>query len=45
MRQVLKHVVCCLMEKRKHLFWSSCAAHRIDLMIEDIGNIKQIKET
>ena len=33
-----------LMEKRKHLFWSSCA-NGIDLMIEDIGNIKQIKET
>ena len=34
-----------LMEKRKHLFWSPCAAHYIDLMLEDIGNMKQIKET
>ena len=30
-----------LMEKRKHLFWSPCAAHCIDLMLEDIGNMKQ----
>ena len=34
-----------LMEKRKHLFWSPCVAHCIDLMLEDIGNMKQIKET
>ncbi|RVW91836.1 hypothetical protein CK203_030135 [Vitis vinifera] len=34
-----------LMEKRKHLFWSPCAAHCIDLMFEDIGSMKQIKET
>ena len=34
-----------LMEKRQHLFLSPCAAHCIDLMLEDIGNIKQIKET
>ena len=34
-----------LMEKCKHLFLSPCAAHRIDLMLEDIGNMKQIKET
>ena len=33
-----------LMEKRKHLFWSPCPAHYIDLMLEDIGNMKQIKE-
>ena len=25
-----------LMEKRKHMFWSPCAAHCIDLMLEDI---------
>ena len=30
-----------LMEKRRHLLWSPC----IDLMLEDIGSIKQIKET
>ena len=34
-----------LMEKNKHLFWSPCATHCIDLMLEDIGNMKQIKET
>ena len=34
-----------LMEKRKHLFWSPCAVHCIDLMFEDIGNMKHIKET
>ena len=34
-----------LMEKRKHLFWSPCAAHCIDLMLKDIGSIKQIKKT
>ena len=34
-----------LMEKLKHLFWSPCAAHCIDIMLEDIGNMKQIKET
>ena len=34
-----------LIEKRKHLFWSPCATHYIDLMLEDIRNIKHIKET
>ena len=34
-----------LMEKRKHLFWSPFATDCIDLMLEDIGNMKQIKET
>ena len=34
-----------LMEKHKHLFWSSYATHCIYLMLEDIGNMKQIKET
>jgi len=34
-----------LMEKRKHLFWSSCAAHCIDLILEDIGSMKSVKET
>ena len=34
-----------LMEKRKHLFWFPCAAHCMDLMLEDIGNMKHIKET
>ena len=34
-----------LMEKCKHFLWSPCAAHCIDLMLKDIGNMKQIKET
>ena len=34
-----------LMEKRKHFFWSPCAAHCINLMLEDIASMKQIKET
>ena len=33
------------MEKRKHLFWSPCAAHCINLMLEDIASMKQIKNT
>jgi len=33
-----------LMEKRKHLFWSPCTAHYIDLMLEDIGSMKSVKE-
>ena len=34
-----------LIKKRKHLFWSPCAAHCIYLMLEDIRSMKQIKET
>ena len=34
-----------LMEKRKHLLWSPYAAHCIDLMLEDIASMKQIKKT
>ena len=33
-----------LMEKRKHLFWSPCATHYTDLMLEDIGSMKSVKE-
>ena len=33
------------MEKWKHLFWSPCASHCIDLMLKDIASMKQIKET
>ena len=33
-----------LMEKRSHLFWSSCAAHCSNLMLEDIGSMKSVKE-
>lgn len=28
-----------LMEKRKNLYWSPCAAHCINLMLEDFGNL------
>ena len=31
-------------EKRKHLYWTSCATHCIDLMLEDIGKLK-VRET
>ncbi|KAK4408106.1 hypothetical protein Sango_0391600 [Sesamum angolense] len=34
-----------LMQKRKHLFWSPCAAHCIDLMLDDIGKMRSIKAT
>ena len=34
-----------LMKKWKHLFWSPCVSHYIDLMLEGIGSMKQIKET
>ncbi|XP_051143923.1 uncharacterized protein LOC127260255 [Andrographis paniculata] len=34
-----------LMRKRKHIFWSPCAAHCIDLMLEDIGDILSVKDT
>jgi len=31
--------------KRPHLFWSPCAAHCLDLMLEDIFKISNIKKT
>ena len=34
-----------LKAKRKHLYWTPCAAHCIDLMLEDIGKIPRIKKT
>lgn len=34
-----------LMEKRSNLFWTPCAAHCLDLMLEDIGKIDKIKKT
>ena len=34
-----------LILKRKHLFWSPYATHCIDLILEDIGSMKRIKET
>ncbi|KAF7146230.1 hypothetical protein RHSIM_Rhsim04G0084200 [Rhododendron simsii] len=32
-----------LMEKRPHLYWTACAAHCIDLILEDIGEKKNVK--
>ncbi|XP_075515561.1 uncharacterized protein LOC142550208 [Primulina tabacum] len=32
------------MIKRPHLFWSPCAAHCIDLMLEDIGMMSKVKK-
>ncbi|XP_020203627.1 uncharacterized protein LOC109789148 [Cajanus cajan] len=31
--------------KRKKIFWTPCAAHCIDLMLEDIGKLPNIKKT
>ena len=33
-----------LMERHPSLFWTPCAAHCIDLMLEDMGKIAFIKE-
>ncbi|XP_021986626.1 uncharacterized protein LOC110883082 [Helianthus annuus] len=33
------------MDKRKHLFWTPCAAHCLDLMLEDVGKIPKVKQT
>ncbi|CAN7057732.1 unnamed protein product, partial [Brassica rapa subsp. trilocularis] len=39
-----KNVIQVLLEaKRPHLFWTPCAAHCIDLMLEDIGKIHAVK--
>ncbi|KAL2328047.1 hypothetical protein Fmac_021474 [Flemingia macrophylla] len=34
-----------LEEKRKKIYWTPCAAHCIDLMLEDIGKMPNIKKT
>lgn len=34
-----------LERKRSHLYWIPCAAHCIDLMLEDIGKLPLIKKT
>lgn len=34
-----------LQVKRPHIYWTPCAAHCIDLMLEDIGEIPQVKRT
>jgi hypothetical protein len=33
-----------LMERFPSLFWSPCVAHCLDLMLEDIGNLKEFKK-
>ncbi|XVF28610.1 hypothetical protein REPUB_Repub15cG0044900 [Reevesia pubescens] len=33
-----------LMTKRKHLYWTSCAAHCLDLCLEDIGKKQSIEK-
>jgi hypothetical protein len=32
------------MERIPTLFWSPCAAHCLDLMLEDIGDLKEFKK-
>ncbi|XP_061372531.1 uncharacterized protein LOC133314992 [Gastrolobium bilobum] len=34
-----------LQAKRCHLFWTLCAAHCLDLMLEDIGKLDRVKRT
>ncbi|ERN09946.1 hypothetical protein AMTR_s00013p00192580 [Amborella trichopoda] len=34
-----------LMDKRKHPVWTPCAAHNINIMLEEISEIKIVKET
>ncbi|KAL6572289.1 hypothetical protein OROMI_013247 [Orobanche minor] len=34
-----------LMAKRPHLYWTPCAAHCIDLILEDIGKLPTFKKT
>ena len=31
------------MAKRQHLFWTPCAAHCLDLILEDIGKLSRVK--
>jgi hypothetical protein len=33
-----------LAEKRPHIFWTSCAAHTINLMLQGIGNLARFKK-
>jgi hypothetical protein len=33
-----------LHEKRPHIFWTSCAAHTINLMLQGIGNLPRFKK-
>lgn len=31
--------------RRPHIFWTPCAAHCLDLLLEDIGKIPKVKRT
>lgn len=33
-----------LMDKRKHLYWTPCAAHCIDLILEDIEKMEKVRD-
>ncbi|XP_073038171.1 uncharacterized protein [Primulina eburnea] len=33
-----------LMMERPHLFWSPCAAHCLDLILEDVGKMEKVKK-
>ncbi|MBA0653115.1 hypothetical protein Goklo_020319 [Gossypium klotzschianum] len=33
-----------LMQKRRHLYWSACSAHCLNLILEEIGNRKSVKK-
>ena len=32
-------------KKKPHLYWTPCAAHCLDLILEDIGKLRHIKKT
>ena len=34
-----------MLEKRLNIFWSSCATHTINLMLQGIGNLPRFKKT
>ncbi|XP_016684053.1 uncharacterized protein [Gossypium hirsutum] len=33
-----------LMQKRRHLYWSACSTHYLDLILEEISNRKSVKK-
>ncbi|MBA0730776.1 hypothetical protein Golax_020389, partial [Gossypium laxum] len=33
-----------LMQKRRHLYWSTCSTHCLNLILEEIGNRKSVKK-
>ncbi|KAA3453298.1 WEB family protein [Gossypium australe] len=33
-----------LMQKKRHLYWSACSTHCLDLILEEIGNRKSVKK-